>query len=505
MHSMIESVTELVQRLPDYLGGHMLLSISALAVGLAISVPLGILASRRPKLAETLLGAAGILQTVPTLALLVLMVPLLGGLIGFWPAFVALTLYSILPILANTVAGIRGVDRVVVEAARGLGMSDRQILRRVQLPLAAPVIIAGIRTATVLVVGTATLATPVGGASLGNYIFAGLEMNNMVSTVFGCIIAAALAVGLDQLVRLLQVAARRRSGRLAAVACIALFLVIAGGLYGPVTRLFAPPAPVVASAPFTEQHILCEVLAGKLHAAGFRVDQRQSMGETIQFLALRHNQVDCCVNYTGNVWATLMQRKDVQNPQTTFEETTRFLRERYGIVCLGRLGFENAYALAMTRSRAEQLGIRSIADLRRHAPRFRIAGDLQFFERGEWTRVRSQYGLAFREVRPMDATLMYQAVADGSVDVICAYTSDGRVLEKDLVILDDPAQAFPPYDAVLLLSAKAARDPHLRRALEPLVGAIDMTTIRRANLRVDVEGQPPRAAAARLLAMLGSG
>src|SRR5262245_10776458 len=171
---MLDSLTELAARLPDYLGGHMLLSVAALAVGLAISLPLGIMASRRPKLAEMLLGTAGVLQTVPTLALLVLMVPLLGGLIGFWPAFVALTLYSILPILANTVIGIRGVDPALIEAARGLGMSDRQMLRRVQLPLAAPVIISGIRTATVLVVGTATLATPVGGESLGNYIFAGL-------------------------------------------------------------------------------------------------------------------------------------------------------------------------------------------------------------------------------------------------------------------------------------------------------------------------------------------
>ena len=497
---MNESLLELARRLPDYLGGHMLLSISALAVGLAISVPLGILASRRPRLAETLLGAAGILQTVPTLALLVLMVPLLGGLIGFWPAFVALTLYSILPILANTVAGIRGVDRGVVEAARGLGMSDRQVLRRVQLPLAAPVIIAGIRTATVLVVGTATLATPVGGASLGNYIFSGLEMNNMASTVFGCVFAAALAVGLDQLVRMLEIAARKRSRRLAITAGAALLLVVAGGLYGPISRLFVPAAPVVGSAPFTEQHILSEVLAGKLHAAGFRVDQRQGMGETIQFLALRHNQIDCCVNYTGNVWATLMKRKDVQDPQTTYAETTRFLQEQYGIICLGRLGFENAYALAMTRARAVKLGIRSIADLRRHAPRMRIAGDLQFFERSEWTRVRGLYGLTFHETRPMDATLMYQAVADGAVDIICAYTSDGRILEKDLVILEDPAQAFPPYDAVLLLSAKAAADPQLREALLPLVGAIDMTTMRRANLRVDVAGDSPRVAAARLLA-----
>jgi osmoprotectant transport system permease protein len=501
---MLDSLAELATRLPDYLGGHMLLSVSALAVGLAISLPLGVLASRRPKLAETLLGAAGVLQTVPTLALLVLMVPLLGGLIGFWPAFAALTLYSILPILANTVIGIRGVDPALVEAARGLGMSDRQMLRRVQLPLAAPVIIAGIRTATVLVVGTATLATPVGGASLGNYIFSGLEMNDMTSTVFGCAVAAALAVGMDQLVRLLEVAARKRSRRLAMAAGVGLLLVLAGGLYGPAARLFAPPAPVVASAPFTEQHILSEVLKDKLQQAGFRVDQRPGMGETIQFLALRHGQVDCCVNYTGNVWATLMKRKDVADPQTTFAATSRFLHDEYGIVCLGRLGFENAYALAMPRRKAEQHGIRTIADLAKVAPHFTIAGDLQFFERSEWAHVRAVYGLAFRQTRPMDPTLMYAAVADSAVDVICAYSSDGRILEKDLVVLGDPRQALPPYDAVLLLSAKAAADPKLRAALEPLVGAIDMDAMRRANLRVDVGGQRPRVAAAELVRAVAS-
>jgi osmoprotectant transport system permease protein len=495
---MHESLLDAAERLPEYLGGHMLLSVSALAVGLVISVPLGIVASRRPRFAEMLLGAAGVLQTVPTLALLVLMVPILGG-IGFWPAFVALTLYSILPILANTVIGVRGVDPNLIEAARGLGMNDRQMLRRVELPLAAPVIISGIRTATVLIVGTATLATPVGGASLGNYIFSGLEMNDMTRTVFGCVLAAALAVAMDQFVRLMEVAARQRRRRPALLGAMGLSLILAGGLYGPVVHLFSPPAPIVASAPFTEQHILSEVLKSRLEEAGFRVDQRQGMGETIQFLALRQNQIDCCVNYTGNVWATLMKRKDVRDPQTTLAETSRFLHEQHGIVCLGKLGFENAYALAMTRSRAEKLGIRSIDDLRRHAPHFAIAGDLQFFQRAEWERLRSIYGLKFQREYPMDPTLMYEEIANGAVDVICAYSSDGRIIDKDLVILEDPRKVFPPYDAVLLLSAKAAADPQLRQALEPLVGAIDMETMRQANLRVDVRRQPPRAAARALL------
>ncbi|HZY86119.1 MAG TPA: ABC transporter permease, partial [Gemmataceae bacterium] len=214
---MTEQLTELCKDLPGYLGGHLSLSASALAVGLAVSLPLGVLASRRPKLSELALGMAGVVQTVPSLALLALMVPLLGGMIGFAPAFLALVLYSVLPILANTVIGLRGVDPVLTEAARGLGMSDRQMLLRVQLPLAAPVLIAGVRTATVLVVGTATLATPVGEATLGNYIFQGLETRDHLSTVFGCVAAAVLAVVLDQLIRLLEAAARRRSRALACV------------------------------------------------------------------------------------------------------------------------------------------------------------------------------------------------------------------------------------------------------------------------------------------------
>ncbi len=506
---MSQEWSELLARLPDYLGGHMLLSLTALLLALLVSLPLGILASRRPRLAELVMGVAGIIQTVPTLALLVLMVPLLGGAIGFAPAFVALTLYGILPILANTVVGIRGVDPNLVEAARGLGMSERQLLFEVQLPLALPVIIGGVRTATVLIVGTATLATPVGGQSLGNYIFSGLEMNNMLSTVFGCVLAAALAVLMDQLVRLLQVSVEKRSRPLRWFAAAGLLLVLGGGLYGPASRLverwMRGPRPVVASGPFTEQHVLSEVLRDRLEGAGFRVDQRQGMGETIQFLALREGKIDCCVNYTGNVWATLMKRKEVADPDTVYEETTRFLKERYGVVCLGKLGFQNNYVLAMRRKQAESLGIRTIADLKPHAPGLTIAGDVQFFERPEWFHVRDSYGLAFKGApRGMDPGLMYESIARGSVDVVCAYSSDDRILAHDLAILEDPRRTLPPYDAILLLSAQAAQREEVCAALRPLVGAIDIERMKRANLRVDEEKQTPRQAAAELLAAVAT-
>jgi osmoprotectant transport system permease protein len=503
---MTDQLAECFRKLPYLLGGHLLLSLAGLAVGLLISLPLGLWASRRPRLAEVALALSGVVQTVPSVALLVLMVPILGGAIGFLPAFVALTLYGVLPILANTVVGIRGIDPNLVEAARGLGMSDRQVLFQVQLPLAVPVIISGIRTATVLVVGTATLVTPVGGVSLGNYIFGGLETLNYVATVFGCVLAALLAIVLDQLVRLLELAARRRSRPRFLAGAAGLLLVLSLGLAGPATALFAPPPQVVAGAPFTEQHILSEVLRAQLQSAGFSTDQRQGMSEGIQFLALRLGKIDCCVNYSGNIWAVLMKRKDSPPRQHVYEETSRYLREQYGVLCLGRLGFENAYALAMRPDRARALlgadpqdwTLAQLATATR-SRRLKLAADLQFFSRPEWPKVRDVYGMRFDQTREMDPGLMYQAIDERTVDVICAYTSDGRIDAYGLVLLKDPRHAFPPYDAVLLASRKAAAQPGFIKALEPLVGAIDEPAMRHANYRVDVDNWTARRAARELL------
>lgn len=505
---MGEQWAELLEQLPTFLGGHILLSLAALAAGLVLSVPLGIWVSRRPRLAELTLAVAGVIQTIPSLALLALMVILLG-LVGFEPAFVALTLYSVLPILANTVTGLRGVDPALVEAARGLGMSNRQMLRRVQLPLAAPVIISGIRTATVLVVGTATLASPVGGRSLGNYIFQGLESHNHVSTIFGCVLAALLAVVLDQLVHVLEIAARRRSRALAWVGLGGLLLVLAGGLYPLVGRYFATPRAswaYVGSGPFTEQHVLSEVLRRKLEDAGFRADQRKSMSEGILFMALVQDEIDCTVNYTGNVWTLLMKHTEFPRREAVLEGVTRYYAER-GVVCRP-LGFENAYRFAMRKDHAARLKIRKVADLAAHANSLRLVSDLQFLSRPEWFTVRDRYGLEFLSMRSLEPTLMPDALKEGAADVITAYTSDGRVTAYDLLLLEDEDEVFPPYDAVLLVSARGAARPGFLEALGPLTrgqGAIDVEAMRRANLRVDGDGWSPRRAATELLATVERG
>ena len=505
-----EHLTYLLEKLPVYLGGQMALSLSALAVGLLVSLPAGVLVSRRPKLAEGVLGVAGVIQTVPSLAMLALMVLLLQGRIGFRPSFLALTLYSILPILANTVVGIRGVEPTLIEAARGLGMNHRQMLFRVQLPLAAPVILAGVRTAAVLVVGTATLVTPVGGRSLGNFIFAGLESLDYTTVVFGCVMAGLLAIVLDQLIHVLEVAARIRSRRLAWVGAVGLLLAAAGSLYYPVSRYVDVHAnPVrIASGPFTEQHILNEVLAQHLTAAGFRPDQRTGMSEGIQLKGLIHDQIECIVNYSGNIWTLVMKKEEIVDAAEAETAIKEFLQQRHGVTCLGTLGFENAYALAMPASHkrpAEFRAVQTITELAtalQQWPRpLRIGGDMQVFERPEWRRVKDLYHLAdasFRTV-PMDPTRMYAAVNDGQVDVIVAYSSDGRIPEYKLEILQDPAHAFPQYYALLLASQRGAQNAQLKESLEQLVGKISQADMQEANRQVDVRKELPRTAAAELL------
>ena len=214
-------MSEQLALLPGYLTAHLQLTLLALLAGIAFSIPAGVLVTRRRWLEQPVLGTATIIQTIPSLALLAIMVPALAALgftsIGFLPAFIGLTLYSVLPILRNTVTGLAGVDPALIEAAQGVGMTPAQCLRRVELPLAMPVILAGIRTSAVLTVGVATLSTPVGAPSLGNYIFSGLQTRNLTAVLVGCIAAAVLALSLDGLVRALGAAiVQRKTGWAAA-------------------------------------------------------------------------------------------------------------------------------------------------------------------------------------------------------------------------------------------------------------------------------------------------
>ncbi len=499
--------------LPGYLGQHVLLSSAALLLGLAISLPLSVAAARNPRLRWPVLAIASLIQTIPGLALLALFFPLLLALsmvthalfgwtlpaLGFLPSLLALTLYSMLPILRNGVTGLLGVDPAVLEAADGVGMTPSQRLWKVEAPLAAPVVMAGVRTAAVWTIGAATLSTPVGQTSLGDYIFAGLQTENWVFVLFGCAAAAILAMAADQLLGLVEkglaMRDRRRVALGAASLVIGAALIIAPSLAGGMT---GSGRYVIGAKNFSEQFILAEMMGERLKATGARVRQHQGLGSAVIFRALQAGEIDAYVDYSGTLWTNVLGRKDTPDRKVMLDELTKTLKDKYGVVVLGPLGFENAYALAMKSERAKALHLATIADLASRAPDLTLGGDLEFLSRPEWAALKGAYGLNFKASKAYNPTFMYRALGDGEADVISAFSSDGRIAQDHLTVLTDPKGAIPAYDAVLLISPRRAGDGRLLRALQPMIGAVAVDHMREANLMVDrdqAKATPAEAAA----------
>src|ERR1700760_4410398 len=435
---------EALAHLPDYLANHVRVSVAALALGLLVSLPLALLSRDRPALRGTLLGFASIVQTVPGLALLALFYPLLLALtalslswfgfgfsaFGFLPAVLALALYSMLPVLRNTITGLRGVDPAILEAAQGVGMTPSQSLFTIELPLALPVMMAGIRTAAVWVIGTATLSTPIGQTSLGNYIFAGLQTQNWVFVLFGCFAAAALALAVDQLLALAETGIRTRSRVRVALGGIGIAGLVAATLVPSMAR--SPSSYIVGAKTFAEQYVLSALIAQRLRAAGLSASSREGLGSNVIYDALVSGDIDVYVDYSGTLWANQFHHSEIKPREELLADLKTILAQQK-ITLFGDLGFANAYALVMPRKQAEALGIHSISDLVAHAGSMSMAADYEFFSRPEWAGIKQAYGIAFREQRQMQPDFMYAAVASGEVDVIAGYTSDGLIAKYDLV------------------------------------------------------------------------
>jgi osmoprotectant transport system permease protein len=279
--------------------------------------------------------------------------------------------------------------------------------------------------------------------------------------------------------------------------------VFGGGALAPLLARTTPVLPAVATSSgpsiavpqaktvrvgaktFTEQYVLAALMESRLAAQGIAVERRDSLGSTVVFDALTKSEIDVYVDYSGTLWANAMKRDDVAPAWRVLAELSGWLAKTHGVRSLGALGFENAYVLAMRRDRAEALSIRSIDDLAPKAPELEIGSDYEFFQRPEWRRLREVYDLSFRAKVSFDSTFMYEALESRRVDVITAFSSDGRISAYDLVVLDDPRHAFPPYDALLLLSPRVASDARVVGALSPLVGAMSVERMRQANLMVD--------------------
>ena len=480
-------------RVPELLAAHVQLSFSALLLAMALCLPLAIWAARKPKVAAVVLGFASLIQTIPALALLALFYPALLGLsallgggisaLGFLPALLALTLYALLPILRNAVTGLTGVAPAVKQAADGLGMTATQKLRLVEAPIAAPTIMAGIRTAAVWTIGAATLSTTVGQASLGDLIFAGLQTQNWPLVLTGCLASAGLAIVVDQLLGLIEraIAQRRKWVAWGAAAALGIGLVLA-----LLPMLGARDNVVVIGAKgFSEQYILARLIGLRLNEAGYEVEYQDGLGSAVVFRAVAEDDIDIYVDYSGTIWTNEMKRSDMVPAGEMLTEIRKWSKETYGVTALGALGFDNTYAFAVRSEDAANMQLRTLNDLARVSSGFAFGTDLEFRERPEWAMVKAAYPIRFKEVRSFNPTFMYPALSSGEVDVISAFSSDGRIAANGLVVLEDPKGAVPPYDAMVLIAPGRDDDDKFLAAIKPLLGTITVENMQKANYMVD--------------------
>lgn len=511
----MNNIWDILLGLGDKLAAHIVLAASAIGLGILVALPLAVWASRSQPVARIALGFASLVQTIPALALLALFFPILLSLravfgedlptLGFLPALLALALYALLPILRNAVTAQANLDPGVLEAADGVGMTGWQKLRLVEAPLSAPFIMAGIRTASVWTIGAATLSTTIGQPSLGDPIFAGLQTQNWALVLAGCIASAGLALIVDALLGLIERGLANRKKWQWTAGILAVAAGVAGALLYQADGE-DDEAIVIASKQFSEQYILAQLIGGQLERAGYKVEYRDGLGSAVVHNAVASSSIDISVDYTGTIWTNNLKRTDNPGRDAMYDRIVEWEREENGVRVLGRLGFENAYAFAMREDRASALGVTSLEDLVPVGPQLTVGGDPEFFERPEWIAVREAYGMRFGETRNFSPTFMYNALRSGEADVISAYTSDGRIAADRLVVLEDPREALPSYDAMLMMSPRIAGDEDIAAVLTPLIGAINVEVMREANFNVDREDEgklAPKEAAARLAEVIG--
>ena len=447
--------TELVTLIRE----HLVLVFISIVVAVVIGVPTGILLTRYRKWRGPVLGIANVMQTIPSLALFgfLIPVPFIGG-IGTRTALVALVLYSLLPIIRNTVTGILGVEPSVREAAVAMGMTDSQVLRQVELPLAAGVIVTGIRVATVIAVGVTTIAAAVGAGGLGVYIFRGLRQYDNNLLLAGAVSAALLALAADFLLGLIErrfsyERARKRTVSLKLLFAVVALLVAMGVAFWQFSKSPATAnRVVVGSKDFTESALLAEILAQMLEARGVTVERRFELGGNLPHEAMVSGTLDLYPEYTGTSYTAILRHAPITDPRAVYEQVKREYADNFKVEVSSPLGFENTFAILVRGNDARQLNLKTISDAAPQTPKWRAGFGQDFMSRADgYPGFSKVYNLNFAEVREMDLSLTYIALSSRQVDLIAGNSTEGRIAQLDLVQLADDRRYFPPYEAVYLI------------------------------------------------------
>ncbi|MEH7086489.1 osmoprotectant update ABC transporter permease/substrate-binding subunit OpuFB [Neobacillus drentensis] len=490
MSNLISVLSDRKSQLLNALLQHIEISLIALFFSLIIAIPLGIYLTRKQRLAEYIIGITGVLQTIPSLALLGLLIPLFG--IGTVPAVIALIAYALLPLLRNTYTGIKEVEPSLLEAASAMGMNRSKRLLKVELPLAMPVIMAGIRTATIFIIGTATIASLIGAGGLGDIILLGISRNDYSLIVLGAVPSALLAIIFDLLLRRLERVSFKKIMVASGVLALVTVLII-GSMVGP-TLLQNEQKPIVISGKFgPEPEILDNIYKLLIEEnTDLKVKLRTGLGDTtFVFNALKSKDVDIYPEFTGTAIANLLKENPVStNSKEVYTQAKEGMAEKYNMALLSPMKFNDTYAIAVPQDFAQKYNLKKISDLVKVEQHVTAGFDPEFADiKDGYPGLADKYGLNFKIVT-MDPSVRYHAIQTGKVNLMNAYSTDGELQKYHLVVLEDDKYFFPPYQGSPLLRQETIDQyPAIVPALNKLAGMITDSQMQKMNYEVGVKGK----------------
>ena len=497
---------------------HIQLTILAIIISILIGVPLGIIITYFKPSKKPVMAIANIIQAIPSMALLGFMIPLLG--IGTKPAIVMVILYSLLPIIKNTVAGLDSINSDTLEAAKGIGLTPMQVLYKVQIPLAAPVIMAGVRISAVSSVGLMTLAAFIGAGGLGYLVYAGIRTVNNAQILAGAIPACILALLIDYIFSILEVLVTPKCNQLASpqskgkklidkIVIIATCICLAGSfVYTNLGKTSDKITINIGSMDFSEQEILNYMLKYLIEKnTDVEVNQSLSLGSSSIVLdAMKTGDVDMYVDYTGTLYGDILKMESNSDAKEVYQVAKEKIKEKYDLTLLDQTPFNDTYTFTVRKDTAKKYNLKTVSDLEKVSDRLVITPTLAFNNRKEaLPGIKSKYpNMRFKDNIAMDGATRYVALANKESDVIDAYSTDGLISYYDLVVLEDDKQYFLPYYGVPMVSEHLLEEyPDAIPVINELSAHLSSEGMRKLNYEVDVKKREPAEVAHEFLVQEG--
>ncbi|GAA0078393.1 glycine betaine ABC transporter substrate-binding protein [Clostridium sp. CTA-5] len=496
---------------------HIKLTVLAVGLAIVIAIPVGICISYVKKLNKPVIAIANVVQAIPSMALLGFAIPFLG--IGTTPAIVMVVLYSLLPIIKNTNTGIKNINPQMLEAAKAIGLTRFQILVKVQLPLALPVIMSGVRISAVTAVGLMTMAAFIGGGGLGYLVFSGIRTVNNYQILAGAIPACILALLVDFLFGIIEVlvtpiSLQKRSSKniilklkknknskkfIGIIACIILGLFIVNNI----SLKNNDKIISIGSKDYTEQEILCNILSEAIEAnTDISVERKKALGGTqICFSALKTGDLDMYVDYTGTCYGDTLKYPPISDVEKVYNTVKKDYKEKFNIEVLKQMGFNNTYALAVKKETAQKYNLDSITDIAKVGDKLIATTSLEFLNREDGViGLKKKYNFNFKQEIGIDGTPKYTALMNNESDVVDAFLTDGLLKKYDLKILKDDRNFFPPYYAVPIVRSEVLdKHPEILPIIENIAPLITNEVMSEMNYKVDELREDPNDVAKEFL------